>query len=100
VSRRAPSLPSRPRPPTASRSTASQPRRRPNGKPKRWHLAFDSLEEIEEKLEHFRNPRSMPMAGCQVTTIIVAPEAVQDEPPPEPDPEPEQDKPADPWAAY
>jgi HK97 family phage portal protein len=71
-----------------------------NGKPKRWHLAFDSLEEIEEKLEHFRNPAFDADGGLPSTTIIVAPEAVQDEPPPEPDPEPEQDKPADPWAAY
>jgi hypothetical protein len=68
-----------------------------NGKPKRWHLAFDSLEEIEEKLEHFRNP------DFASTAIIVAPEAPPevkaDDPLPEPEPQPEP-KPEDPWQNY
>lgn len=75
-----------------------------NGKPKRWHMAFDSLEEIEEKLEHFRNPAFDADGGLPSTTIIVSPEVEPDvkadEPPAEPPAEPEPEKPADPWEGY
>lgn len=71
-----------------------------NGKPKRWHLAFDSLEEIEEKLEHFRNPAFDVDGGMPSTTIIVAPEVEPEVKADDPPPEPELEKPVDPWAGY
>lgn len=71
-----------------------------NGKPKRWHLAFDSLEEVEEKLEHFRNPAFDADGGLPSTTIIVAPEVEPDVKADESPPEAEPDKPEDPWQGY
>jgi HK97 family phage portal protein len=70
-----------------------------NGKPKRWHLAFDSLEELEGKIDLFRNPAFDADGGMPSQTIIVAPET-SEEPEPEPPPEPDQEKPVDPWQGY
>jgi HK97 family phage portal protein len=70
-----------------------------NGKPKRWHLAFDSLEELEGKIEHFKNPAFDADGGLPSTTIIVAPE-VEQEPEPESMPEHGSDKLEDPWQSY
>jgi hypothetical protein len=68
-----------------------------NGKPKRWHLAFDSLEELEGKIDLFRNPAFDADGGMPSQTIIVAPETSEE---PEPPPEPDQEKPVDPWQGY
>jgi HK97 family phage portal protein len=78
-----------------------------NGKPKRWNVEFDSLKDLAADIDHLRNPVSDD-GGLPSTTIIVAPEAVQEsesEPEPEvkadePTSEPEPEQPEDPWAGY